>query len=207
MVWWHYQLNGHESELSPGDGEGQGSMVCCSPWDRKESAQLSNWTTQSSWGHIHTFPSLSTAGSRPVPSSLKFSLLWDFSFFCWIHTLLEVGAGLMNNSRPALHTQYGVWVLEEAGGGWGLRPWGMSINLAPKRVSTLLTHPVQGGFSASYTGIVTPAALQPDVPQQFQKEITIHVIKGNDHELVSLFFFYLTQWKYNYILYVKSHAY
>ena len=53
--------------------------------------------------------------------------------------------------------------------------------------------PVQGGFSASYTGVVTPAASQPDVPQQFQKEITIHVIKGDDHELVSLFFFYLTQ--------------
>ena len=37
MVGWHHQLNGHEFEQTPGDGEGQGSLVCCSPWDRKES--------------------------------------------------------------------------------------------------------------------------------------------------------------------------
>ena len=37
MVGWHYQLNGHESEQTPGDSEGQGSLVCCSPWGRKES--------------------------------------------------------------------------------------------------------------------------------------------------------------------------
>ena len=27
MVGWHYQLNGHEFEQTPGDGEGQGSLV------------------------------------------------------------------------------------------------------------------------------------------------------------------------------------
>ena len=37
MVWWHHQLNGHEFEQSLGDGEGQGSLVCCSPWGHKES--------------------------------------------------------------------------------------------------------------------------------------------------------------------------
>ena len=45
MVGWHHRLNGHESEQAPGDGEGQGSPVCCSPWGRKEldtSEQLSN---------------------------------------------------------------------------------------------------------------------------------------------------------------------
>ena len=31
------QLNGHEFEEAPGDGEGQGSLVCCSPWGHKES--------------------------------------------------------------------------------------------------------------------------------------------------------------------------
>ena len=36
MVGWHHQLNGHESEQSPGDGDGQGSLVCCSPWGPKE---------------------------------------------------------------------------------------------------------------------------------------------------------------------------
>ena len=32
MVGWHHQLNGHEFEQVLGDGEGQGSLVCCSPW-------------------------------------------------------------------------------------------------------------------------------------------------------------------------------
>ena len=37
MVRWHHQLNGHEIEQTPGDGEQQGSLVCCSPWGHKES--------------------------------------------------------------------------------------------------------------------------------------------------------------------------
>ena len=32
MVRWHHRLNGHEFEQTPGDGEGQGSLACCSPW-------------------------------------------------------------------------------------------------------------------------------------------------------------------------------
>ena len=31
-----HRLNGLESEQSPGDGEGRGSLVCCSPWGCKE---------------------------------------------------------------------------------------------------------------------------------------------------------------------------
>ena len=34
-VGWHHQLNGHEFEQAPGDGDGQGSLVCCSPWGLK----------------------------------------------------------------------------------------------------------------------------------------------------------------------------
>ena len=37
MVGWHHQLNGQEFEQASGDGEGQGSLVCCSPWAHKES--------------------------------------------------------------------------------------------------------------------------------------------------------------------------
>ena len=35
MVGWHHQLNGHEFEQTPGDHDGQGSLACCSPWDRR----------------------------------------------------------------------------------------------------------------------------------------------------------------------------
>ena len=37
MVGWHYRLNRHEFEQTLGDGEGQGSLACCSPWGHKES--------------------------------------------------------------------------------------------------------------------------------------------------------------------------
>ena len=36
MVGWHRWLNWHEFEQTPADSEGQGSLVCCRPWGRKE---------------------------------------------------------------------------------------------------------------------------------------------------------------------------
>jgi len=36
MIGWHHQLKGHEFEQTPGDGEGQGSLACYSPWGHKE---------------------------------------------------------------------------------------------------------------------------------------------------------------------------
>ena len=45
MVWWHHQLYGHDFEQSPGVGDGQGSLMCCSPWGHKEShtTECLNW--------------------------------------------------------------------------------------------------------------------------------------------------------------------
>ena len=45
MVGWHHWLDGHEFEPAPGDGKGQGSLVCCSPWGRKESATTERLNT------------------------------------------------------------------------------------------------------------------------------------------------------------------
>ena len=36
MVGWHRQLNGHESEQTLGDSEGQGRLMYFSPWSCKE---------------------------------------------------------------------------------------------------------------------------------------------------------------------------
>ena len=36
-VRYYHGLNGHEFEQIPGDGEGQGSLACFSPWGHKES--------------------------------------------------------------------------------------------------------------------------------------------------------------------------
>ena len=35
-VGWHHRLHGHEFEQGLGVGDGQGGLVCCSPWGRKE---------------------------------------------------------------------------------------------------------------------------------------------------------------------------
>ena len=35
IVGWYHWLNGHESEQTPGDSEGQRSLMCFSPWDRR----------------------------------------------------------------------------------------------------------------------------------------------------------------------------
>ena len=37
MVGWHHQLNERKFEQAPGNGEGQGSLACCSLWCLKES--------------------------------------------------------------------------------------------------------------------------------------------------------------------------
>ena len=45
MVGWHHRLDGYEFEQALGIDEGQGSLVCCSPWGHKESdttEQLNN---------------------------------------------------------------------------------------------------------------------------------------------------------------------
>ena len=37
MVGWHHQLDGHGFVWTPGVGDGQGGLVCCDSWGRKES--------------------------------------------------------------------------------------------------------------------------------------------------------------------------
>ena len=48
MVGWHQWLNGHEFEWAPGIGDGQGSLVCYSPWSHKES----DMTEQLKWTEL-----------------------------------------------------------------------------------------------------------------------------------------------------------
>ena len=49
IVGWHHQLDGHEFEQALGVHDGQGSLVCCSPWGHKESD-----TTEQLHFHFHT---------------------------------------------------------------------------------------------------------------------------------------------------------
>ena len=63
MVGWHHRLNRHEFEQVLGDGEGQGSLVCCSPWGLKEAD-----TTEGLNCDSHGLP-------RNVDNNLLFSIL------------------------------------------------------------------------------------------------------------------------------------
>ena len=46
MAGWHHWLYGHEFGWTPGVGDGQGGLVCCNSWGRKESdtTEQQNWT-------------------------------------------------------------------------------------------------------------------------------------------------------------------
>ena len=51
MVWWHHRLNGHGFGWTPGVGDGQGGLQCCSAWDHKES----DMTEQLNWTELNWF--------------------------------------------------------------------------------------------------------------------------------------------------------
>ena len=51
MVGWHHRLDGHEFEQALGVGDGQGSLVCCSPWGHKES----DTTEQLIWTELKSY--------------------------------------------------------------------------------------------------------------------------------------------------------
>ena len=55
MVGWHHQLNGHEFEQVMVDGEGQGSLACCSPWGRKELDTIEQLNNNNAY-QTHTVP-------------------------------------------------------------------------------------------------------------------------------------------------------
>ena len=57
MVEWHYPVNGHQFEQTCGDGDGQGGLVCCSPWGRRVGC---DWVTeQYTYIHLSTYISIS----------------------------------------------------------------------------------------------------------------------------------------------------
>ena len=76
MTRWHHRLNGHEFEQTRGDSEGQGSLVCYSPWghkksERTESLKNSNGCEMVSHSDFHwywlNFPPLTLTFSSTSP--------------------------------------------------------------------------------------------------------------------------------------------
>ena len=65
---WHHWLDGHEFEQTPGVGDGQGSLVCCSPWGLQESNMTEelNWTELNYLRKCSLFQKISLITSRPT---------------------------------------------------------------------------------------------------------------------------------------------
>ena len=66
MVGWHHELNGHGFKKTPGVGDGQGSLACCSPWGFKE-LDTTEWLNWLNWKILSTPPvHPSFATQKPV---------------------------------------------------------------------------------------------------------------------------------------------
>ena len=54
MAGWHHWFDGHESEWTPGVGDGQGGLACFDSWGCKESdtTEPLNWTELNWWGYV-----------------------------------------------------------------------------------------------------------------------------------------------------------
>ena len=82
MVGWHHLLNGHGFGWTPGVGDGQGGLVCCSSWGRKES----DMTEQLNW---IPYTSLAPPPFFPLITTILFSIPVSLFLFCYIHSLFS----------------------------------------------------------------------------------------------------------------------
>ena len=79
MVAWHHWLDWHEFEQNLGDGEGQGFLVCCSPWGHKESDRTEQLKNNKYIQKQRDFSSLSSFFFNPL-----------LSLFYWFLTFKEI---------------------------------------------------------------------------------------------------------------------
>ena len=80
MVRWHHQLNGHGSEQILGDGERQGSLVCCNPWDSRVGYD---------WGHEQP----------PVCQQTSFVIFIKHSVLFLLNSIVEIFKTYPNSMR------------------------------------------------------------------------------------------------------------
>ena len=80
--------NGHESEQTPGDGDGQGSLACCSPWGLRESATTERLTSNNKGAEM-------SGNLRPPPR-------WRRKGLSWPETLCG-GCGFEGGRGPGRH--------------------------------------------------------------------------------------------------------
>ena len=85
MAGWHHWLDGHESEWTPGVGDGQGGLACCNLWGHKKSAMTEwlNWTELRSYVNVLVI------------------------FFTFFNLNLNISCFCLNSARSPLSTRRG----------------------------------------------------------------------------------------------------
>ena len=77
MVGWHHWLNGHEFGHTLGDGEGQGNLVCCSPWGQTQRVRY-NLVTEQQYSDVLIFQIDSFSSFlRQKPKRFFWYLPWE----------------------------------------------------------------------------------------------------------------------------------
>ena len=92
MVGWHHRLDGHEFEQAPGVGDGQGSVVCCSPWGRKESdtTERLNWNEKETPYLLAVTPPPPPPNLFPIPSSPMQPLVYFVSLLICLFQVFHI---------------------------------------------------------------------------------------------------------------------
>ena len=120
MVGWHHRLSGHEFAPT-GDGEGQGGLVCCSLWGRKESdmtERLNNHHGVVPAFHLPVFVTSFWSSEKPDSNYLQYIFLFMSSVhtrwfenadLCRKHSVIRLQHVHTPLSVSAVH--YPVWIL------------------------------------------------------------------------------------------------
>ena len=83
MVGWYHQLKGHVFAYTPGVNDGQGGLVCCSPWSHKES----DTTEQLNWNELSQAYGFSS--SHVWMWELEYKESWVLMNWCFWTLVLE----------------------------------------------------------------------------------------------------------------------
>ena len=93
MAGWHHWLNGHGFGWTPGVGDGQGGLVCCSPWGHKES----DMTERLKWAELNCYQ----FSKKHMPPILVYCFVYKICFSIIAYTQRNI-KNLWNFKRQAL---------------------------------------------------------------------------------------------------------
>ena len=95
MAGWHHWLDGHESEWTPGVGDGPGALACWDSWGRKES---DHWVTELNW--------TDTVNGFGIVNKLELDIFLELS--CFFNVPPDVG-NMISDSSAFSKSSLSIW--------------------------------------------------------------------------------------------------